>query len=241
MTGYLANNFDPANPLGTATQTGVVRADIALTDAGIHMPSLWRGNLGVDHQVKFLDSIVSVEFIHSVNDHTTYISNDNLKLRGTAVDGRSYFFGTLNTAANAKYPNYINIYHTKNVKAGEATYSTISWSRPMKDHWAFDLAYTRGKSTEAQANGQTTASGAWQRNAVFNQGTIEVGRSDFEVKDRVQASLSREFELIKTSPPCRPPRRTRCSRSSRPAACRSTPAATPRRTRSTSPGSTGST
>ncbi len=200
LTGYLATSFDPANPLGTATQTGLVRADMALTDAGIHMPSLWRGNIGIDHKLGFLGSMVTLEFIHSINDHTTYITNDNIKPRGVALDGRTYFFGSLNTAANTRYPNYINIYHTQNVKAGESTYVTLAWDRPMKDHWAFNLSYTRGRSTEAQANGQTTASGAWQRNAVFNQGTVLVGHSDFEVKDRVQANITREFMIIKNMP-----------------------------------------
>jgi hypothetical protein len=200
LTGYLANNFDPASPYGTATQTGTSRAEIDLTDNKIHMPSLWRGNLSVDHKLQFLNSIVTLDVTHSVNDHTLYISNDNLKIKATALDGRVYFAGNPSTVANAKYANYTNIFHTSNVKAGESTYSTISWDRPMKDHWGFNLAYTRGKSTEAQANGQTTASGAWQRNAVFNQGTVEVGRSDFEVKDRIQAGVSREFVFVKTMP-----------------------------------------
>jgi hypothetical protein len=100
-------------------------------------------------------------------------------------------------ATFAKFPNYTNIFHTSNVnRVGEQTYATVSWDRAMKDHWAFNLSYTRGRSTEAQANGQTTASGAWQRNAVFNQSSVEVGRSDFEVRDRVQANISREFYFI---------------------------------------------
>lgn len=197
LTSYLASSFDPASPMGTATQTPGVQADVALTDAGMHMPSLWRGNLSLDHQVSFLDSVFSIDLQHSVNDHTIYITNDNLKKKGVALDGRTYFTGSLNTQANRLYPSYINIYHTRNVKAGSATYMTLSWARPMKKHWAFNIDYTRGKSTEAQANGQTTASGAWQRNVVFNQGTVETGTSDFEVKDRIQASLSREFEFVK--------------------------------------------
>ena len=38
----------------------------------------------------------------------------------------------------------------------------------------------------------------WQRNMVFNVNTVETGRSDFEIKDRFQASLAREFEFIKS-------------------------------------------
>jgi hypothetical protein len=197
LNGYLANSFDPAAPNGTGTQTAGARSEIDLADNHTHMPSLWRGDLGIDHKLKVLDTKISFDVIHSVNDHTLFITNDDLKVRGTAADGRTYFFGNPATLANSKYANYTAIYHTRNVKAGEATYASLTWSRDMKDNWAFDLSYTRGRSTEAQANGQTTASGAWQRNAVFNQGSVETGTSDFEIKDRIQANLARRFELIK--------------------------------------------
>src|SRR5690349_24220227 len=41
------------------------------------------------------------------------------------------------------------------------------------------------------------ATDGWTRNAVFNQNTVEVERSDFEVQDRVQMTLSAEYELWK--------------------------------------------
>lgn len=197
LTGYLANNFDPANPNGIATQTGSSRAEIDLADDKTHMPSLWRGNLVLEHKLDFLDSIVSLDFMHSINDHTLFITNDNLKVKGVALDGRTYFVGNPSTAANAKFANYTNIFHLSNVKAGTATFATLQWKRPMRNRWALDISYTRGHSTEAQASGQTTASGMWQRNAVFNQSTVETGRSDFEVRDRVQINLARQFEFVK--------------------------------------------
>jgi outer membrane receptor protein involved in Fe transport len=200
LTGYLANSFDPANPLGTGTQTGLARAEIDLADDKTHMPSLWRMNLAADQKLPFLASTLSIEAIHSINENTIFISNDNLAAKGVAADGRTYFLGNPSTAAFAKYPNYTAIYHTRNVRAGQSTYVTLSWDRPLKDKWGFTVAYTRGRATEAQASGQTTAAGAWQRNAVFNQGAVEVGTSDFQIKNRVQVNLSRKFEFVKKAP-----------------------------------------
>jgi hypothetical protein len=203
LTGYFANNFDPASPYGTATQTGTSRAEINLNDDGIHMPSLWRFNIGLDRKLElFGKSTFSFDFVHSINDHTFFITNDNLKVAGTAADGRVYFVGNPSTAANARYANYTNIYHLRNVKAGESTYFTLQLDRPVRNKWGFNISYTRGKATEAQASGQTTASGMWQRNAVFNQSTqdhlfVETGRSDFEVRNRVQARFIRQFEFVK--------------------------------------------
>ncbi len=197
LTGYLANNFDPAAPNGTATQGPGSRAELDLSDDKMHLPSQWSFNLAVDHQLNFLNSTVSAEVIYDKNDHALFITNDNIRVKGTALDGRTFFAGNPNTAANAQFPNFTNIFHLRNVKAGESTYATLRWNRPMKQKWAFDLAYTRGRTTEVQANGQTTASGMWQRNAVFNQSQIELGHGDFEVRDRVQASIARQFEFIK--------------------------------------------
>ncbi len=201
LTGYLANSFDPAAPLGTGTQTGISRAEINLADDKTHMPSLWRMNLGVDQKLPFFSSTLSLEAIHSINENTLFITNENLLAKGVAADGRTYFQGSpaSSTLAFAKYPNYFNIYRTANVRAGQSTYVTLSWDRPLKDKWGFNVAYTRGRSTEAQASGQTTAAGAWQRNAIFNQGRVEVGTSDYEVKNRVQVNLARKFKLLKNA------------------------------------------
>ena len=59
------------------------------------------------------------------------------------------------------------------------------------------MAYTHGHATDAQALGSSTANSQWQFNNVFNQNKIEVGRSDYEVRHRVQASLSREMRFFK--------------------------------------------
>src|SRR6185436_14559975 len=69
--------------------------------------------------------------------------------------------------------------------------------RPMKNNWAFSAAYSFGRSTDAQATGQTVALDGWTRNAVFNQNTVEVARSDFEIRHRVQLTLARTFEFAK--------------------------------------------
>jgi hypothetical protein len=67
----------------------------------------------------------------------------------------------------------------------------------MKDKWAFNASYTRGSATEAQSNGRTTANGQFTGNVVFNQNRIETGTADFEIKDRVQVSYTRQFEFVK--------------------------------------------
>jgi len=198
FTAYLQSKFDPTSPSGTATDDGSGRRVVSFADKNIEMPQVWRGNLAIDHKLKFLNSTLSAEIVHTIIDQAMFIRNENLKpSTSPAADGRKRFSGNPSTQANALYSGFTDLYHTKNVGVGKSTYITLMWDRPMRDNWAFSAAYTRGKSTEAQAAGQTTASGMWQRNVVFNQGDVVEGTADFEIKDRIQATYSRRFEFVK--------------------------------------------
>ena len=200
FAAYLTTEFDPANPVATGTDNPTLRREVNFNDDGLKLPSVWRGNLAVDRKLPFLDSTVTVELVHSTVDSALRTTNENLRPTTIGADGRQRFAGTPNTQANALFPAYTFIYRVSNADVGKSTYFTVSWDRPMKNKWGFNLAYTRGRATEAQANGQTTAGGQFNRNAVFNSNTVEVGTADFEIKDRIQLSFIRRFEFIKKWP-----------------------------------------
>ncbi len=198
LVNYMQTQFDPANAIGSAASIPAGgRYEINLADDGIKLPSVWRGNLAVERKLPILDSIVSLEFIQTYNDKTLFITNDNIRPTTLGADGRQRFAGNPSTAANARFAEFINVYHVSQRNTGESRYVTLMWDRPLKNQWASNFSYTRGRSTEGQAFGQTTASGTWQRNPVFNQGAVEEAHSDFEVRDRFQLTLTREFEFKK--------------------------------------------
>lgn len=207
MTDYLAQ-FDPENPVGTATDTGTNRRAINWADDKTKLPSVWRATLALDKRLSFLDSVISAEVVLTTTDQGLFIVNENLRpLTGPVpigADGRRRFSGNPasggnnpNNVTTARFPNYLDLYRITNTDVGGSRYVTLAWDRPMKDHWAANVSYVTGHSTEAQSFGQTTASGQWQRNVVFNQGEVEEGTSDFEIAHRYQLSLSREFEFIR--------------------------------------------
>lgn len=197
LTAYLQNHFDPTSPIGTGTDNPSLRREVDWVDDGVELPQSWRGNLAIEHKLDLFDSIVTFEVVHSMVDKALFLTNENLRPTTRGADGRQRFAGSPGSAANARFPGFTNLIRVQNTGAGESTYFTFQWARPLKNKWGFDLSYTRGKSTEAQPIGQTTAGGQWFRNSVFNQNTVEEGTSDFEIKDRVQLTLTRQFELIK--------------------------------------------
>ena len=197
LTNYLRNNFDPANPIGTGTDNPALRREVDWVDHGIELPQSWRGNIAIEQKLPFLDSVLSFEVVHSIVDEALFVTNENLRPTSVGADGRQRFAGNPSTTANARFPGYTAMIRVQNASVGESTYLTLQWTRPVKERWGFDIAYTRGKSTEAQSVGQTTAGGQWFRNATFNQNTVEEGTSDFEIRDRIQMALTRHFEFIK--------------------------------------------
>jgi len=199
LTAYLRDQFDPSNPSGTAADDGTGRRAVNWADADIKMPQVWRGNFAIDHSLSFLNSKLSAEIVHTINDQQLFIRHENLKpSTAPAADGRKRFSGNPGSnTANALYTGFTDLYHITNTDVGKSTYFTLLWDRPMRNDWAFSAAYTHGKSTEGQAIGQTTASGQWQRNVVFNQGEVEEGTADFEIRDRIQGTFARRFEFVK--------------------------------------------
>lgn len=197
LTGYLQSQFDPSNPIGTGNDNPNLRREVDWVDDGTELPQSWRGNLAIERKVPFLDTILTAEVIHSIVDQALFVTNENLLPIGVGADGRQRFKGNPSSLANARFAGYTAMIRVRNTDVGESTYFSVQWTRPLKNKWGFDLAYTRGRSTEAQSIGQTTAGGQWFRNATFNQNSVEEGRSDFEIRDRIQLSLTRQFEFIK--------------------------------------------
>ncbi len=203
--------FDPASPMGTtnaSTSTGVV--DVAFMKDGLKLPTNMRGNLAIDVKMPFLDSKLTVEYIHNDVLEAIFYRQINLVAGGQGADGRTYFrrytsatnttlvpLGTTGGLLNTFNTGFARVFEFGNTSAGKSDFISFSLDRPLKNTWAYNVTYTRGRATEAQPGGSSTASSQWAFNIVFNQGQVEETRSDFEVRDRLQASFTKEFSFFK--------------------------------------------
>ncbi len=192
LVNYLNTEFDPENPVGTVATPGST-STINLAKPGIKLPTVMRSNIAVDRKIPRLDAIVSAEFIYTDNLSQLFIDNMNLKPTSIGADGRQRFAGSPNTPANAIVPTFGNVLRMRNTDVGSSKYISVAIDRPMKDGWSYNASYTHGRSTEGQALGSSTAGSQWQFNAVFNQNTVEEGRSDFEIRHRVLIGFAKEF------------------------------------------------
>ncbi len=210
----VAFKFDPANPLGVTTLPAAAGTpSINFLVPGLKLPTNLRGNIALDRQIPRLNATFTVEYIHTSVLEAMFYDNLNLKvLNGDAnnqptaasygADGRLRFAtNAAGTAAGASsaplVAGYANVLRLRNVDVGGSDYIAFGLDRPFKDGWAYNITYTRGHATEAQPAGSSTASSQWGFNIVFNQGAVEETRSDYEIRDRLQASISKEFNFLK--------------------------------------------
>ncbi|HVU17555.1 MAG TPA: carboxypeptidase regulatory-like domain-containing protein [Candidatus Didemnitutus sp.] len=192
-----AYKFDPANPIGTSDlPASVGAASINLIQPGLKMPTIGRGNLAIDRKIPALDAVLTVEYIHTDQIEALDLENLNLKPTTIGADGRQRFAGSPSTAANALHSQFASVIETYNTRAGRSDYGSISLNHEFKNNWAWNVAYTRGRATEASSLNSSTASSQFNFNDVFNQNTVEIARSDYEVKDRLQATVSRDFHWL---------------------------------------------
>ncbi|MFA5264640.1 MAG: carboxypeptidase regulatory-like domain-containing protein [Opitutaceae bacterium] len=187
-----AYRFDASNPIGVTSTTGT-SSTINLIKPGMKLPTIQRGNIAIDRKLPFLDAVLSLEYITTEQLTALFVDNMNLKPTTVGIDGRQLFAGS--SAAAPRIAGFGNVIRTRDIHAGKSQYASITLDRPFKNGWAYTLSYTRGHATEAQTLVGSTANSQWQFNAVFNQNQVEVARSDYEIRDRVQASVSREFQI----------------------------------------------
>lgn len=203
LNGSFTNNdvaykFDPANPIGRTdiapTGSSAVQT-INLMKPGLRLPTVGRGNLAIDRKLPFLDAVASIEYINTEQIVALFVDNMNLKPTTVGIDGRQRFAGSASAAPIV--PGFGDVLRTRNVHAGGSEAVGISLDRPMKNGWAYTLAYTHTHATEAQTLNSSTAGSNYRFNPTFNQNAVEVYHSDYEVRDRIQASVSKEFRFRK--------------------------------------------
>ncbi|MDB5335289.1 MAG: hypothetical protein JWN70_908 [Planctomycetaceae bacterium] len=195
-----AYKFTAANPIGTsATGPSVASpSSINLIKPGMKFPTIQRGNLAIDRKLPFLDSVFTIEYIDTRQLSALFVDNMNLRPTTLGADGRQRFAGSATAAPLVG--GFANVIRTRNVHQGASQYVSIGIERPFKRGWAYGLSYTHGHATDTQGLGSSTANSQWQFNNVFNQNAVEVARSDYEIRHRVMASVSKEFNFKKNFP-----------------------------------------
>ncbi|MDC0976499.1 carboxypeptidase regulatory-like domain-containing protein [bacterium] len=198
LKGYLDNDFDPENAVlfVSQDQLGTGRSTIALLAPDFDLPSIWKGNLNIEHRLSSESPWMAyAEMLVTKANTSIYTSNINLREIGTTPDGRTRFAGSLRTAANGNSEAYNDVYQLNNSSQGESLNYTFGVRRSMRNNWSTDFSYTYGDSKDISNQGSSTAWSNFAGNPIYNQNTPELGTSAYETEHRVLARLTYNMEL----------------------------------------------
>ncbi|MBI4625107.1 MAG: TonB-dependent receptor [Verrucomicrobia bacterium] len=198
-------------------------AVINLTDPDFRQPVSWKGNLAIDHTLPFGGIVLTLEVSGIQAYRAIQTENLNLKPVGTMPDGRIRYAGVIaattatasrSSASNTYRTNdlyqnagFADVYKFTNSRKGGGEDFTFAIRRPMKrglgglgGYWAGSLAWTRSDYTEVSPSTSSVAQSNYNNRAVFNPNENVDSISNTNIKDRIVATLTHRFELVKNYP-----------------------------------------
>jgi hypothetical protein len=195
--------------------------NINVTDPNFKQPVIWKGNIAVDHQLPFLGLTFSAEYNATRTEKALAIEFLNYQTATdggplTTPDGRIRYAGNItpNYATNATPNNtttfaqtnangrrrvagFADVFRLTNTNEGQSHGVTIGLNRPLKNNWATGISWTRGNATEVSPMTSSTAGSLYNTRAVYNPNDNKASVSNTNTKDKIVASVTRQFEFIK--------------------------------------------
>ncbi|MCC6069778.1 carboxypeptidase regulatory-like domain-containing protein [Massilia sp. GCM10020059] len=187
-------------------------ANVDLLDPGLSQPSVWKANIGVEHELPWFGMVASLEYMYTKTNTGLYFRNLNLGApTRIGSDGRELYWtepgytascangtgGFTSTGAcagfraralsNASFGNVITISETDKGGGNLATIA-VNNGRAKGPKWS--LAYTYTEATEVSNLSSSTSGSNWGARAVFNPNEEVDANSSYLVRDRINASLT---------------------------------------------------
>jgi hypothetical protein len=85
---------------------------------------------------------------------------------------------------------YTNAILLGNTKRGSAQNLTVFLEKPWKDNWSAKVGYTYGRADEVSPATSSVAFSNWNGRFVYNPNDEQLGRANYEIKDRFTATAS---------------------------------------------------
>ncbi len=222
--GTTENIFSP-DPAAQKAIAGVVPAvAVDLLAPGISQPSVWKGNLAIEHELPWYGMVLSLEYLRTSVNKSIYFEHLNLGApTRTGPDGRQLFWteqgytascangtgGFNSTGACAGFRSralsnaaYTNVIVARETKKGDGNLATISLSNGRSRGLRWTASYTWTDATEVSNLSSSTSNSNWSGRAIFNPNEEVAGKSAYLIKDRVTLSLAWDkafFGTYKTS------------------------------------------
>ncbi|HQZ61197.1 MAG TPA: TonB-dependent receptor [Dokdonella sp.] len=190
------------------------RQNVDIIEPGFKMPSVWKANLALDHELPWWGVVASVEFLNFWNKDGIYMGRLDIGAPTyTGPDGRAIFWnangidptrwGTSLTTptggtARANRPSDIgDVMIVRNTDKGGGNQITLSLAKPMADSgwsWLAGYTHTQAKEVSPMTSSQNTSN--WNNQLAFNANENVAYDSRYAFKHRLTGILTKEWNFF---------------------------------------------
>jgi hypothetical protein len=208
-----------ANPGAQPVPAGASpAANVDFLSSDLRQPSVWKANLAFEKELPWWDMIFTAEYVQTqVKDAVHYrflnlgdatrIGRDGRQLFYTAQGYNSACFtptgGTITTGACAGFrtrsgsnASFNNVLIAENTNKGRGDNLTIGLQRPMKNDWAWSLAYSYTEATEVNPLTSSVSNSNWLNRSAFDPNEEVASRSNYAIRDRFIASVQWQHKFF---------------------------------------------
>ena len=190
-SGTVGSLTNPTLPAGTTP-----RQDLDILESGLKQPSVWKGNVAIDHQLPWWNVVATAEVVLTEVEDALAFTHLNLG-NPTAVgpDGRLMYWqnGSAGTGRSRALQDarFNDVLYTSQSNKGRGQNLSVSLFKPNNGgDWSWNLAYSFSDATEVNPLTSSRAISNWRNQAVFNPNEIVSARSNYVVRDRFTAALN---------------------------------------------------
>ena len=193
-------------------------ANVDFVDPGMGQPSVWKANLGFEHELPFGGVVFGLEYLYTKTKQGLYYQNLNMgEPTRIGTDGRQLFYTPQSYAANCFEPGascagfgntalrnrgFATVLRVAGTDKGGGNLATVSISRPTSKGWGWSLAYTYTSAKEVSPLTSSTSNTNFQTRAILNPNEEVAANAAWLIKDRVNGTMNWQhnfFGSYKTS------------------------------------------
>jgi hypothetical protein len=201
-----------ANPDTQPTPAGASpAANVDFLSPDLRQPSVWKANLAFEKELPWWDMVFTAEYVQTqVKDAVHYRFLNLGDASRIGPDGRQLFYtaqgyngacftptgGTITTGACTGFRTragsnaaFNNVLIAENTSKGRGDNLTIGLQRPMKNDWAWSLAYSFTEATEVNPLTSSVSNSNWLNRTAFDPNEEVASRSNYAIRDRFIASV----------------------------------------------------
>ena len=205
--------FDPNHVvIPDSLPGGTPRQRVDLNEPGLALPSSWKANLALDHELPWNGIVASAELLVSKTKNdiyfesldlgtSTYVGPDGRVLYWNAqgidptkVDGNRGIQNGRNGVGNrANRPSNIDqVMLARNTDKGHGRQVTLSLSKPGSptDHWSWMGAYTYTHATQVSPMASSQNTSNWNGTPIYQVNENVAGNSRYAIRDRFTGMLT---------------------------------------------------